>query len=53
MKKNFEYKEPEFKVVVTNSEDVITTSGLQNNTLGKASNAWNSANWGDFGTFTL
>ena len=27
MKKNFEYKEPEFKVVVANSEDILTSSG--------------------------
>lgn len=27
MKKNFEYKEPEFKVVIANCEDVLTASG--------------------------
>jgi len=27
MKKNYEYKEPEFKVVITNAQDVLTASG--------------------------
>ena len=27
MNKNFEYKEPEFKVVIANCEDVLTSSG--------------------------
>ena len=27
MNKNFEYKEPEFKVVIANCEDVLTASG--------------------------
>lgn len=27
MKKNFEYKEPEFKVVCVNAQDVLTASG--------------------------
>jgi hypothetical protein len=31
MKKNFEYKEPEFKVVVTSCEDILTASGSGDN----------------------
>jgi hypothetical protein len=40
MKKNFEYKEPEFKVVNTATEDVITTSEPQGNPLQNAFNGW-------------
>ena len=29
MKKNFEYKEPEFKVVCVNAQDVLTASGVE------------------------
>ncbi|MBQ7204065.1 MAG: hypothetical protein IJS03_08660 [Eubacterium sp.] len=32
--KKFEYKEPEFKVVVTSTQDVITTSNPDTYTLG-------------------
>ena len=56
MKKNFEYKEPEFKVVVTNNEDVITTSGLPEGTLSSVTRrrSWDTATWDEFGgSFTL
>jgi hypothetical protein len=55
MKKNFEYKEPEFKVVATNNEDVITTSGLPEGTLSSVTRlrSWDTATWGDFGSFAL
>ena len=47
--KKFEYKEPEFKVVITKSEDVITTSGepAPSGHLNTVSNAW------EMGTFQL
>ena len=50
MKKNFEYKEPEFKVVIANCEDVITTSGEEptpSGHLNTVSSAW------EMGTFTI
>ena len=39
MKKNFEYKEPEFKVHVSKNEDVITTS-LPGGSLGRVTDDW-------------
>ena len=47
--KKFEYKEPEFKVVITASEDVITTSGepAPSGSLGRVTSAW------EMGTFQL
>ena len=46
--KNIEYKEPEFKVVVTKTEDVITTSILPDtNTLTHISKSW------EIGTFSI
>jgi|GEM_PF-1277555 len=53
MKKNFEYKEPEFKVVIANCEDVLTASGDEptppepTGTLNRVSSAW------EMGTFGL
>ena len=55
MNKNFEYKEPEFKVVVTNSDDVITTSGFPEGELSRVTRArsWDTATWDDYGSFSL
>ena len=53
MKKNFEYKEPEFKVVIANCEDVLTASvgdeptPEPTGTLNRVSAAW------EMGTFGL
>ena len=49
MKKNFEYKEPEFKVVVANCEDILTASGepVPSGSLNTVSGVW------EMGTFTL
>jgi len=41
--KKFEYKEPEFKVVQANTEDIITTSGELPGQLNTASTNWVSA----------
>ena len=46
MKKNMEYKEPEFKVVVTKTEDVITTS-IVDNRLTHIAKSW------ELGTFSI
>ena len=43
--KKFEYKEPEFKVVQANTEDVLTASG----TLDNASSAWDTGAGGNAG----
>ena len=44
MKKNFEYKEPEFNVVMTGSEDILTASGgvgpTPTGTLGRVDPDW-------------
>ncbi len=57
MKKNFEYKEPEFKVVIANCEDVLTASGgLPEGTLSSVTRrrSWDTATWDEFGgSFTL
>jgi len=50
--KKFEYKEPEFKVVIVNCEDVLTASGDEPTpppagTLNRVSSAW------EMGTFGL
>ncbi len=48
MKKNFEYKEPEFKVVITNAQDVLTASSgggvdpTPTGSLGRTDNNWNT-----------
>ena len=47
MKKNFEYKEPEFKVVVTDTEDVITTSQTGDGQLTHVAQSW------EMGTFSI
>ena len=47
MKKNFEYKEPEFKVVVTDTEDVITTSQTGDGHLTRIAKSW------EMGTFSI
>ena len=39
MKKKTEYKEPEFKVVIFGSDDIITTSGEIGN-LGRVTDDW-------------
>ena len=51
MKKKFEYKEPEFKVVIANCEDVLTASGEPTPTghLSVADNNWVTPSFG----FTL
>ena len=45
MKKNYEYKEPEFKVIKTNAQDVLTASGditpTPGGSLGTADSNWN------------
>lgn len=45
MKKNFEYKEPEFKVVKTSAQDVLTASGeitpTPGGSLGTTGTDWN------------
>ena len=41
MKKKFEYKEPEFKAVISASEDFITTSGeIPGGNLGIVTDDW-------------
>ena len=46
MKKNFEYKEPEFKVIKTTAQDVLTASGditpTPGGSLGTADTNWNT-----------
>lgn len=46
MKKNFEYKEPEFKVVITNEQDVLTTSHIDDETLPTGSSSWDTGSQG-------
>ena len=43
--KKFEYREPEFKVVMTAKEDIITAS--TSNTLNTVSSAWDPSQSGE------
>lgn len=51
MKKNLEYKEPEFTVVKTAQRDVLTDSG--EGILGVVSNAWDTISHGGGISFGL
>ncbi len=44
--KKFEYREPEFKVVMTAKEDIITAS-TASNTLNTVSSAWDPSQSGE------
>ncbi len=52
MKKNFEYREPEFTVVKTAQQDVLTASG-ETGILPVVSNAWDTISGGGSFTFGL
>ena len=58
MTKNFEYKEPEFKVVMANCEDILTASGGQGGGEGgqggtPAADLTRIAGSWEMGTFTI